>query len=59
MYYLLIQGEVYVIGGQEVDREATHVLVDSAGRGVVIFDILAADGGSPSLTGTAEVGIIK
>ena len=50
---------MYVIGGQEVDREATHVLVDSAGRGVVIFDILAADGGSPSLTGTAEVGIIK
>ena len=46
---------MYIIGGQEVDREATHVLINSAGRGVVTFDILAVDGGSPSLTGTAEV----
>ena len=50
---------MYIIGGQEVDREATHVLKNSAGRGVMTFDILAVDGGSPSLTGTAEVSRIK
>lgn len=53
--YIHTQGELLIVAGQEVDREAAQVLIDSAGRGVVTFDILAADGGSPSLTGTAEV----
>ena len=53
--YIHTQGELLIVAGEEVDREAAQVLIDSAGRGVVTFDILAADGGSPSLTGTAEV----
>lgn len=49
------QGEVFVLAGQEVDREDPANVVDAAGRAVVTFDILAVDGGTPPLTGTAEV----
>ena len=55
------QGNIYIVSGEVVDREDSGLNVDSDGRGILNFDILAINEGPrtmPDLTATATVSII-
>ena len=55
------QGNIYIVSGEVVDREDSGLNVDSDGRGILNFDILAINEGPgtmPDLTATATVSTI-
>ena len=53
------QGNIHIVSGKVVDREDSGLNVDSDGRGILNFDILATNVGSGTiLTATATVSTI-
>ena len=56
-----LQGNIYIVSGEVVDREHGALNTDPQGRGLLTFDILAINEGPgtmPDLTATATVSTI-